>query len=167
MATENISYAGSWTDYTITLASLASDSNLLAGRESTAVSNTTNLFIDYHIGGLITTGTSPTDERNIEVWVYANVGGATTYLDVLDGTDSNETITSEDIKHAMLQLAAVLPTDSTSDRTYNFGPLSLVSLFGHVPENHGLFVVHDTGVNLNSTGSNHKLSYRGIERDIA
>ena len=33
---------------------------------------------------------------------------------------------------------------------------------GVVPKNHGLFVTHDTAVNLNSTAGNHSFSYTGV-----
>ena len=46
-------------DVTITLASLATDTNLLTGRKSTAVDNSSNKYLDYLISGKITTGTSP------------------------------------------------------------------------------------------------------------
>ena len=157
----NIKY-GTWSDYTITAASLASSATLVAGRESTAVSNTTNLFLDYHIGGKITTGTTPT-AGTIEIWAYANIGGDTTYPDVFDGTDSAETLTFVGLKSTMLGLVAQITTDATSDQTYWVRPVSLVRLFGHVPNNHGLFLTHNTVAALNATGTNHKLSYRGIE----
>ncbi len=163
MADLKLKYGTAWTDLTITLASLASDSNLLAGRESTVVDNSSDLFIDALLGGKITTGTSPTDAKTIEVWAYGENLDDDVYNDVLDGTDSAETITSNDIKNAALKLAQIIKTNNTSDRIYLFGPISLASLFsGLVPRKWGVFVTHDTGVNLNSTGGNHQFSYRGI-----
>lgn len=48
MATGDTKLAyGSSSNLTITLASLATDSSLLTGRESTEVDNTTNKYIDY------------------------------------------------------------------------------------------------------------------------
>ena len=162
MATFKVLY-DTWADFTITLASLTSDANLLAGRESTARANTTLLAEDYWIGGKVTTGTSPTVSKHIELWVYANIGGATTYPDVFDGTDSDETVTSDAIKASTLYFVDSILTDATSDRAYWFRPASLVQVCrGVLPENFGLFVVHDTAVDLNSTGSNHKLSYLGV-----
>ena len=46
MADLKLAY-GTASDVTITLASLASDTNLLTGRESTAVDNTSSLVLDY------------------------------------------------------------------------------------------------------------------------
>lgn len=147
------------TDLTITLASLASDTNLLAGRESTAVVSSSQTFVeDYLLSGQITTGTTPTDNRVIEVWAYAQINDTPTYPDVLDGTDSNETITSDDIKAAILRQVVIIGTDNTSDQAYPFAPVSVVGLFGALPQRWGTFVVHNTGVNLNSTGGNHFIS---------
>ncbi len=159
-------YDGTWNDLTFTLASLASDANLLAGRESTAVSNVTDLFDDVMVAGKVTAGTSPTAAKQIEVWAYGEGLDASTYPDVLDGTDSNETIISTDIKNAMLALAAVLPTDNTSNRTYYTPLMSLADLFGFVPVRWGFFVAHNTGVNLNATGSNHQFSYQGLHSQV-
>src|SRR3990167_10392958 len=150
MADIKTAYAAS-SALTITLASLATDASLLTGRESTAISNTTNLYLDYLIGGKITTGTTPTDAKEIRVYAYAAVEDDPIYGDVFDGTDSDETATSAGIRDAYLKLVAVIPTNNTSDRTYWFGPVSLEALFGGViPTAWGVFVTHNTGVNLNS-----------------
>ena len=156
-------YGAAWTDLTITLAALATSATKVAGRESAAIDNSADLFLDVLLGGKITTGTTPTDAKTIEVWVYGENLDDDTYNDVLDGTDSDETITSDDIKNSALKLAAVISTNDTSDRVYYFGPISVARLFGgRMPRKWGVFVAHDTGVNLNATGSNHQISYRGV-----
>ncbi len=59
--------------HTITLANLATDVNLLAGRAGTAIDQKdTDDAIDALVGGLVTTGTSPTASKQIEVWAYAS-----------------------------------------------------------------------------------------------
>jgi hypothetical protein len=148
--------------YTITLASLGSDTNLLAGRESTAVSNTSARYLEYLVGGKVTTGTSPTATRLIWIFAYGSIDDTPTYPDVMDGTDSAETVTSADIRNALPMLQQ-LGTDNTSDRTYWMPPKALSLAFGGaIPKNHGLFLTHNTGVALNATGSNHALSHTGI-----
>jgi hypothetical protein len=145
------------------LASLASDTNLLAGRESAAVDNSTNEYADYLLAGKVTTGTSPTDARSIEVHV---VGAAddTQWPDVFDGTDSAETVTTAGIKASICRPAAVITTTSTSNVTYPFGPVSVASLFGGLcPRKFVVFVTHNTAVNLNSTGSNHELDITPVQ----
>lgn len=162
MADIKTAYAAS-SALTITLASMATDSNLLTGRESTAVANGSNLYLDYLLSGKITTGTSPTANKSIEVWLYGEVEDTPTYPDVFDGTDSAETVTSADVKRAALRLAASINTASTSNVTYWFGPVSVASLYGgRVPRNWGVFVTHNTGVNLHATGGNHAIWQKGV-----
>lgn len=144
-------------DATITLASLASDTSLLAGRESSEVVNTSNLYLDYLISGKITTGTTPTVSRVIEVWAVGSWDG-TNWPDVFDGTDSAETITSADIKNSVCRLVAQMTVSATSNVTYPFGPVSLASLFGGVvPPKFAFFVTHSTVAALNATAGNHQI----------
>jgi len=148
---------------TLSLASLASDANLLAGRESTAISNASNKYLDILLAGKIRAGTTPTVNTTIEVWVYAGLNDAPVYPDVLDGTDSAETLTSLNVKNAALKLAAAITVDATTDRDYFFGPLSIAALFGgSLPKNWGVFVVHNTAVALNATGGEHVISYTPV-----
>jgi hypothetical protein len=154
---------------TISLASLASGSSgvFTAGQESTAVDNTSNLDVDHLLSGVIRAGTSPTSSRYINVYVYANISsssGTPTYPDVLDGTDSAETFTSANVMNGIVKLAASMISDSTSNRDYFFGPVSVAQLFGGVlPKFWGVFVAHDTAVALNATGGNHVLTYERIQ----
>lgn len=154
---------GGWQDLTITLASLASSSTITVGRESTVIDNTSNLFEDFLIGGRIRVGTSPTSRTSIEGWIYTNVHDLTTYPDTITGADAGATITSGAIKRSALHPAFSLELDSaTSDRDYWIAPFSLLQALGFTPQKWGLFVVHNTGVALNATGTNHKLSYIGM-----
>lgn len=158
---------GTASDATITLASLATDTSLLTGRGSTALDNTSNLFTDYLISGKITTGTSPTASRAIEVWAVGSWDG-TNWPDVFDGTDSAETITQVEIKNTICRLVAAIATTNTSNRTYPFGPVSLAGVFGGVvPPKVEFFVTHSTGVNLNSTGSNQQIRIQPVYMNVA
>ena len=144
-------------DATITLASLASDTNLLAGQESTSLDNSANLYLDYLVSCKITTGTSPTTARSIEVWAVGSWDG-TNWPDVFDGTNSAETITTANHKNAVCRFIAAMATDATSNQTYHFGPVSVASAFGGLmPVKVVFFVVHNTGVALNSTAGNHQI----------
>ncbi len=147
---------------TITLASLATDANLLTGRNATVVDNTSNLYLNYMVAGKITTGTTPTDLKRIEVWAYGQLEDTPTYPDSFTGVDAAKTVTSANIKAAILYPVASLATGTTSDRTYWFGPRSLVSVFGGIiPKRWGIFVTHDTAVNLNATAGNHAIWQTG------
>jgi len=165
MADVKLNYPAA-SDATIGLASLASDTNLLAGRESTAIDNSSNLYLDYLISGKVTTGTSPTTARSIEVWAVGSWDG-TNWPDVFDGTDSAETITSANHKASICRFVASMSTDSTSDRTYHFGPVSMASVFGGtLPPKFVLFVVHNTAVNLNATSSNHQIRIQPVYETV-
>ena len=152
---------GTSTVITNAVASLASDTNLLAGYESAVIDNTTDGFEDIILSGKRTTGTSPTASRQIEVWAVAWDSNA--WPDVFDGTSSAETITSSDIKNAICKCVAILSTNNTSDRTYSYTGISAKAVFGGVlPSKFVLFTTHNTGVALNATAGNHEDRYQGI-----
>lgn len=151
---------GTSTVITNAIASLASDTNLLAGYESAVIDNTSDGFDDIILSGKSTTGTNPTASRQIEVWAVAWDSNA--WPDVFDGTTSAETITSADIKTALCKCVAIMPTNNTSDRTYSFTGISAKQVFGGVlPSKFVLFTAHNTGVNLNATAGNHEFRYQG------
>jgi hypothetical protein len=165
MADLKLAY-GTASDLTITLASMATDTNLLTGRESATIDNSANLFLDYLVSGKITAGTSPTAARSIEVWAVGSWDG-TNWPDVFDGTESSETITSADIKASVCRFLAAMATANTTDRVYHFGPVSLAAAFGGVlPPKVVLFITHSTGVNLNSTAGNHQIRLQPVYQTI-
>ena len=171
MATVTINY-GTKTTITIGLATtpLASNSTLVAGRESNEIDNTTNKYDDAMVQGKVTVGASPTSSTQIQVWVWgSDTSAATTNLDTLDGADSDETLTSTGIRDGLLKLGAVVSVDSTtSNRAYYIGAFSVAQLFGgNMPKYWGIWVTHNTGVALNSTSGNHDITYTGIKYDVA
>lgn len=155
---------GTPTAMTITLASLASDTNLVAGRESTAVDQKDSLdAIDVLVGGKVTTGTSPTASRQIEIWAYASYDDAE-FSGSATGSDANLT---PDAK-TNLRLLTVIPTTSTSDKTYKWGPFSIAQAYGgSMPVQFGVYVVHNTGVALNATAGNHEVVYITVKYESA
>lgn len=156
-------------DYTITLASLATSSTRLVGRESTAIDNSTNKYLDYLIAGKVTTGTTPTVDKQIDLWVYGSLKDTPTYPDTITGSDAAVTLTNVGTRNTGLRPAGSAQVTASSDIGYPFAPVSLVSLFGAFlpPNRHGLFVTHDTAVNLNATGSNQVLSYTPVYGTVA
>lgn len=150
---------GSATSITMTLASLASDTNLVAGRESNSVDNTSDLAIDALVEGKVTTGTSPTASRQIEVWLIGSVDG-TNFSGSATGSDANLTPSEK----TLLKLLTVIPTVNTSDKAYTWGPFSVAQAFGGtMPATWSVYIVHNTGQNLNSTGGNHFVKYRAVK----
>lgn len=168
MATETISYSAN-TTITMDLSSLGTSASWIAGRESTEVDNTTNKYVDAIVQGKVTVGTTPTANTTIAIYVWgASTSLATTAIDVLDGTDSAETLTNTGVLGSALRLgSSIAVLVNTSDITYNIAPFSVAALFGgNMPKYWGLFVAHNTGVNLNASNAN-LFSYNGIKYDIA
>jgi hypothetical protein len=162
MADFKVKYASPAT-ITIGLASLATSSDRTVGRESDAIDNGTNLYVDVLVSGKVTTGTSPTASKQIDICVYAAHDETPTYPDVLDGADSAETMTSANVRAGAVRVLASLRVDNTSNQTYWLAPSSVARAFGGVlPRRWGLFVAHDTGVNLHATSGNHEFKYTGI-----
>ena len=172
MATGDISLKfGATGDLTISPENVASDTNLLSGVESNALDIASLIGSgpvgDVLLGGKWTAGTSPTADRQVQVFAVGSIDG-TIWPDVFDGTASAETITTANIKNAICKRVATMVTDGTSNRTYHYGPVSLAALFGGVlPPKIVLCVVHNTGVNSNSTGSNHKHTYQVVYEQVA
>jgi hypothetical protein len=128
---------------------------------SAAVVNTTNLYEDVVVGGFFTTGTTPTTAKRISVFLYGSWDNGTTYSAGMAGTDGDAPDAGE--TGGLIGPIWVIDTDATSDHRYEWGPVSLIAILGHVPDNWGLVVYHDTGVNFNSTAGNHEAKYRGLK----
>lgn len=172
MATVRSTYpATSTVAVTITLASLASGSAgvYTSGREGAFIDNTTNRDIDHIIRGKIRTGTAPTASRSINVYAFVPrsiASGTATWPDTMTGADAARTLTSANVMNGFLRLVASITIDSTSDRDYDFGGVSIASLFGGMPSAYGIYVAHDTGVALNATGANHVIHYERTQGDV-
>lgn len=161
MAQSYVNYASA-SDISLTLVSLASDTNLLAGQASAAIDNTVNKYRDYWISGKVTTGTSPTASRQIELWLVGSWDG-TTYPDSFGGTNAAVTVSSSANKASVCRFLANMATSATSNVTYHFGPVLVSSVFGgDVPPKFQVFCAHNTGVALNSTSSNHQIRLQPV-----
>jgi hypothetical protein len=152
------------------LANLGSSTTFVAGRESSQVDNTTDKYMDCLVSGFISVGTTPTANTTINVYVYgADTSLATKNLDVLDGTDSAETLSNLGILNALRFGSSVSVPVNTSDFEYIVLPFSVASLFGGVmPKFWGLYVAHNTAVNLRNTSVNtNSFEFVGIKYDVA
>lgn len=149
---------------TITLASLGTSSTWVAGRQSTVVDNSANLYLDYLVSGRVTVGTSPTAATQIRIYAFTTVGLTATYPDTFGASDAAVTISSVGIGQGFLKYIATLNVDATTtNAAYYFGKVSLARLFGGVcPKTWGIFCTHNTGANLNSTGGNQYIVVEGI-----
>ena len=168
MSTVSINYS-SYATFTIAPENVASSPTWTAGVESTAIDNSTNLYVDALVSGLWTCGTTPTANTECRVYVYAQSDDSPTYQDVFDGTSSAETVTSAGVLVGVVKLLGTMYIDATtSNRAYYLAPTSVAERFGGVlPKRWGLFIAHNTGVNSNSTAGNHVWKYVGIKYDVA
>lgn len=158
---------GTAADVTMTLASLAESATRVAGRQSAAVDNTTNVFLDYLVSGKITTGTTPTVNEVMEIWAVGSWDG-TTWPAGFDGTDSASPTLIANNKNVVCKLVASWAVTATSDVAYHFGPVSIAGVFGGVvPKKFSFFVTHSTDVNLNATGGNHQIRIQPIYMNVA
>lgn len=159
-----LSYAAS-TSVTITLASLAASSSLLAGRESTAIDNgATNKYVDYLLAGHYRTGAANLQAGTIRTAVVGARDDTPSWPDVFDGTDSAETVSAQGMYDAVCRLASDIVTDTTQ-RTWPFGPVSIESLFGKVPDQFVIFVSHNAHTATNAwsaTAGDHVLRLTGV-----
>jgi hypothetical protein len=163
MADIKAEYGTSNQAITITLAGL----NANTWRESTAIVNTTNLFMDALVGGKIMTGTSaPTDGSSIRFYTYGTVDGGTLYSGNATGTDAAYTPAND--KNQLFYLGSIIVGTGTSD-SYEFGPWSVRQSMGgiYLPEKWGIVVHNDIGQSLHSTAANHDINYQGVYADAA
>jgi len=159
MTTTTVIHAAAGT-VTITLTSLADGSY----RQSAAVDNDTNGYIDAQVGGSIQTGTTPTLGEPIKIFAYASYDG-TNYTAGASGSDAAYTADGEE---GLLKLLEIIEVDATSDQDYVWGPVSVAQAFGGIlPVKWGIVVLNDSGAALNATGTNNEIQFTGITFNIA
>jgi len=151
---------------TVSFASLAADTSLLTGLETSPVDNTLSTLRveDFNVSGRFRV--TSTAARVIEVWAIGSVDG-TIWPSVFDGTNSSETIPSANVKANICKFIAAIATDNATDRDYDFGPVSLASAFGGiVPPKFAFFVTHSNTSALNATAGAHFIRLQPIYRNI-
>lgn len=170
MATATVNYSSN-TAITFDISSLGTSSTFVAGRESTEVDNTTNKFMDCLVNVDGITGhasTAPTVGQQIVLYCWgADTSLATTAIDVLDGTDSAETLGHVSVLNSLRFAGAAAVTVATAGLVYYIQPFSVAALFGGVmPKYWGLFLAHNHTGALAASQSG-LFSYNGIKYDIA
>ena len=146
---------GTSTSITITLNSLAASAT--EGRESTAIDNTSDKFLDALVNVTVkfVAGT-PSSATAVFVYVYGSEDG-TNYTDNATGTDAAITFRNP----TAMVLLGTIPIPTSGALTYKSHPMAVAKAFGGVmPRKWGIAVMVDTGVNLDSTGNSAK--YTGI-----
>lgn len=154
------------TAITFDISSLATSSSLLAGRESTQVDASAGTYNDFLVNVDTILGhatTAPAVGQYIGLWVWgADTSLATTPIDVLDGTDSAETLSHAAILNSLKFVAAPTVTVATAGLSYYIPPFTIASLFRGVPPKFwGLFLAHNHTGALAAAQSG-LFSYNGI-----
>ena len=165
MTTVNIAYANA-VNITMDLSALAASSTFVAGRESTQVDNTSNKYIDALVRGRFIVGTTPTLPCQFNVYLWgAAVSLATTAIDVLDGTDSAETLTNSTVLQNAIVLVRAAPIlVNTSNLTYDVVPFGVAKYFDWImPSFWGLYTSHNMTAALKTdAGNTNSFSFQGI-----
>lgn len=140
---------------TVTLASLADGS----ARESTSVSNATNLYLDALVQLVIESASAGVSSTGfVAVYAYGTADGGTTFSDSATGTDAAITLTSPPnaVRIGICNVVAI-------STTYECAPMSVAAAFGGVlPDEWGIIVENNSGAALGATEANHKKFYQGV-----
>lgn len=152
--TINIQRVGSsYSALTISLASLAS-STAGVGQQSTIVDNSTTKYDYALLNVLIKLGTSPTANKSIYIYLIQSDG--TNRTDGAGASDAGITIKNA----ARIGILTTGTSPATGD---NLRATFTVDGLG---KEWGIAVVHDSGVNLNSTAGNHVITYSGFKWEV-
>lgn len=145
--------------FALTLASLAT-SVVGVGRQSTLEDNDTDWRRAAMIYLRIRTGTTPTIDTLFHIYLILSSDEATTPIrsDGAGATDAGFTVVNAP------KLGTIRMNSVTSDQDYegifDTGPIAPLG-----PQ-WGIAVVHDTGVNLNSTEGNHIKQFRYYDPEV-
>lgn len=142
---------------TCTITSLAN----AAQQGSTAVDNSSNLYLDALVQLKIKTNASGTSAIGIVlIYVYGTADGGSDYGDGVSGTNGSVTLTVP----PNLRMLGVINAVANSI-TYVSNPFSVASLFGgKIPDHWGIVVENQTGATLDaSVGS---AWYQGIQAQV-
>lgn len=149
---------GTATSMTITLNSLASSGT--AGRESTVVDNSSNLYTDALVELLIAYPNSATaNDKAVYVFAHGSLDG-TNYVESLTGSDAAFTIagTAGALLTGLKLIGVVNPIQNTTKR---YGPFAVAGAFGGIlPVKWGIVVLNYSGQTFSSSGCS--AQYRGV-----
>lgn len=137
---------------TCTLASLASAS----ARGSTAIDNSSGLYLDAGVMVKIKTGASGVSASGfVSVYAYGTVDGGTTYTDGFAGTDGAFTVSA-------VKLIGTFPAIANAT-TYTSQVMSVAAAFGGIlPAKWGIVVQNNSGGAFDSTEGNHAKLYQEL-----
>lgn len=145
---------------------ISSSSTHVAGWESGAIDNSTNLYLDYIINAKIQVESTGLSAGEIRLYLVAELDDST-WPDVFDGTESAETVTDTEIRDAICRLAAISATDTTASRVYYLNCPSVAAVFGGtVPRKFVVFITQSTGTTLETTGDPNQVYVKGVYQTV-
>ena len=137
----------------IALASLAND----AKRQSTKVSNTTNLYLDALVQLKVKTGSSVGSDKAVYVYAYGTADNTLGYSGDASGSDAAYSGTIENTR-----LIGVISAPSAAS-SYVSDVMSIANAFGgRLPAEWGIIVHNRTGAALDGTEANFEKKYIGV-----
>lgn len=144
---------------TVTLASLAN----AAARASTAVDNTSNLFLDALVTVKVKSGAASVSANGfVNIYAYGSVDGGSSYPEAITGTDAALTLVSP----TNLRLIGTINVVANAT-SYESEPMSVANAFGGVlPDHWGIVVENQSGAALDSTEGNHLKIYQGMQGQV-
>ncbi len=129
---------------TITINNLVND----AKRESTAVDNSANCFLDALVQVKIATNTAvdSTGDKSVYVYAYGTTDGGATYSGNASGSDASFGTDPQQLSNCKLIGMVYAPTQN---KIYDSDPMSIASAFGGlVPQYWGIIIHNKTGQTL-------------------
>ena len=156
MADIKSKYGASGQTISITINSLAND----AKRQSTAIDNATNCFLDALVQLKIATNTTAasTGDKCVYVYAYGTTDGGTSYSGNASGSDGAFGTDPQALENCRLIGAIHAPTQN---KIYESDLMSVASAFGGLlPARWGIIVHNQTGQTLKS--SDCSAFYQGI-----
>ena len=145
-------YGSSGQTLTISMHSVVAN----AGRESTAVDNSTNKFVGARLVLKIKTGASGTSSTGqVSIFAYGSVDGGSVYSGNATGSDAGLTPTN------MVQIGSIaVAADATE---YRSAVLNVEAAFnGCLPEQWGIAILNLTGATLDTTSGNFFAKWQGV-----
>ncbi len=157
MANKILDLFQSSTAFTITIASLAS-SAVGVGRQSDMIDNSSGREQLARIWCKIKQGTSPTSARTVSLYLLTGDAHGTPHrTDGAGASDAGITLQNAPIIGVMRNKGSGA---ATGDLVYGEFLIRIAA------PSWGIALVHDTGVNLDSTGGNHWLRYSYVSPEV-
>lgn len=160
-------YAASTALTQTNLDGLASSSTWIAGWESAAIDNTTNLYDDYRITAVLQVESSSLSAGEIRMYLVGPLDDST-WPAPFDGTESTEDIGDTEVRDAICLPAAFTQTDTGASEYYYLDCPSAKAVFnGNLPKKFVIFITQSTGTTLETTGDPNQVYVTGSYYNVA